>query len=204
MTNMRLKAILIPLLIVITAAFLGSGYAIHSLRSTKQEYTIQNACWRVNKKMDLQDSHQRALVAMIGLFALRESEVLYFVASEDSEGRPLDAQYDYVLEGLEMDARYWSYTLYGADFFLVKNEANKFGFNMDNVQYDEAPAHEEYPSNRKKTYTIQISSTPKTHNWLPSSKEGQFHINLRMYNPEKSVYENLDSISLPTIRRIEQ
>lgn len=192
--------------LLLLCMLLGGGYAIYSLSAKiqKQDYAIENGCWRVNEKMDLTDLHQRALIARIGLFALRESEVLYFVASKDSDGQPLDAKYDYVLEGLELDTRYWSYTLYGDDFFLVKNEADKFGFNLDNVQYDAPPEHLEYPATSKKSYQINISSKTKNTNWLPSGEAGNFHITLRMYNPAPSVYENLAKIELPTIRRIEQ
>ncbi len=201
-----LKSIFSILGFLLLCILLGGGYALYSLRAKvqKQDYAMQNGCWRVNEKMDLTDMHQRALIARIGLFALRKSEVLYFVASKDSDGQSLDAQYDYVLEGLELDTRYWSYTLYNADYFLVKNEANKFGFNLDNIQYDAPPEHLEYPKASKKSYQITISSTPKTANWLPSGKAGNFHITLRMYNPAPSVYENLANVELPTIRRIEQ
>jgi hypothetical protein len=166
---------------------------------------IQNGCWSVNPKMDLTDRYQRALISMIGLFALRESEVLYFIASQDSDGQPLSSEYNYILEGTAPDTRYWSYTLYGEDYFLVKNEANKFGFNLNNIQYlPDSSNLPELPKNTRKNHQISISSEPKGDNWLPCGNEQQFYINLRMYNPSPSVYQHLESVYLPKIKRVEQ
>lgn len=78
--------------IILLSLIIGGGAAIFQLKQTtgSSDFMIQNGCWRVNPKMDLKSNDfQRSLVAMIGLFALRESEVLYFVASSDSDGRPL-------------------------------------------------------------------------------------------------------------------
>ncbi|RMG82230.1 MAG: DUF1214 domain-containing protein, partial [Bacteroidetes bacterium] len=126
-----------------------------------------------------------------------------FVASEDSDGQPLSAEYDYLLEGPAPDARYWSYTLYGADYFLVKNDAGRYGFNLDNIAYEQTdPDNPEMPRNDRKNHQIYISSTPKEKNWLPAGDEKQFHLTLRMYNPSPAVYEHLGTVPLPIIRRL--
>jgi len=76
----------------------------------------------------------------------------------------------------------------GAVYFLVKNDDNIHAINKENFDINKP---------------IIISSKRKEVNWLPSGNEKKFHITLRIYNPEKDVYENLESIKLPEIKRIE-
>lgn len=202
MTRSIIK-IAIALLISIA---IGGGYALHELRSstTRDTFIIKNGCWRVNEVMDLKDKYQRARIALVGLFALRESEVLYFVAHEDADGNPLNSKYDYFIEGPAPDARYWSYTVYGHDFFLIQNKLDRYGYNLDDIEYIDVSDNPEMPSNTAGYHQIALSSESKEGNWLPTGDEHQFYINLRMYNPAPSVYNNLSAVELPTIKRIDK
>jgi len=139
--------------------------------------------------MDLKDSYQRAYISRIGVFALDEKEALYFLSSKDNDGNPLRSDFDYQIIGTPPKGRYWSYTLYGEDYFLVKNDANIYTINKENLTKDKP---------------IMVSSTKKDINWLPSGNETKFHITLRVYNPDESVYKNLESLELPTIKKIEK
>lgn len=194
--------------VILLSLIIGGGAAIFQLKQTtgSSDFMIQNGCWRVNPKMDLKSNDfQRSLVAMIGLFALRESEVLYFVASSDSDGRPLSSDYDYELVGSSPDARYWSYTIYGEDHFLIPNEQEVYSFNLDDIIYiAKDTLNPEIDQQSKKAYTINISSDSKSENWLPSGNEDELHILLRMYNPSPAVYNNLAGIALPEIKRIDK
>ena len=182
---------LIPLILFFISLFTGSYLAISNLKSSTEQrkLSIKNGNWIVNPKMDLKDNYQRAYIARIGVFALDEKEALYFLASQDDKGRLLSSKYDYQIIGSAPKGRYWSYTLYGKNYFLVKNKVNKFGINKENFD----------PNNN-----IIISSTEQKNNWLPSGNEKQFHITLRLYNPSEKVYKNLESIKLPIIRRLEK
>ena len=184
------KLIIIPSLIIVSF-FIGAFIAISNLKSSteKRNLSIKNGNWIVNPKMDLKNDYQRAYIARIGLFALDEKEALYFLSSKDDKGRLLSSEYDYELIGMAPKGRYWSYTLYGDDYFLVKNKVNKFGINKENFD---------------PKYNIIISSKEQKHNWLPSGNEKQFYITLRLYNPSEKVYKNLESIKLPIIRRLEK
>lgn len=190
--------------IIVLSILIGGAYAFYDITTIARSkgFMQQNGCWRFNPVMDLEDKHQRALIAKVGLFALRESEVLYFVASEDSDGNPLNAQNDYVLEGNNLDARYWSYTMYGHDYFLVPNDAKIYGYNLESIKYLPIDTASTYSEDIPKSYQIHLSSQPKGENWLPSGNEEQFHITLRMYQPAPAVYENPTSVSLPTIKKI--
>lgn len=198
------KRILTILALLVSCGILGGGYAFYSLKSQSKGkvLSLQNGCWTVNQSMALEDSKQRALVAIAGLFALRESEVLYFVARADSDGDPLRSDQDYILEGPAPNARYWSYTMYGHDYFLIDNPKNVYGFNMDDIQYIEDSDNPEMPANLMGNHQVTLSSTAKGENWLPTGNEDQFYVTLRMYNPSPEVYNNLESVDLPTIKKI--
>ena len=182
---------LIPLILFFISLFTGSYLAISNLKSSTEQrkLSIKNGNWIVNPKMDLKDNYQRAYIARIGVFALDEKEALYFLASQDDKGRLLSSKYDYQIIGSAPKGRYWSYTLYGKKYFLVKNKVNKFGINKENFDPNK---------------NIIISSKEHKNNWLPSGNEKQFHITLRLYNPSEEVYKNLESIKLPIIRRLEK
>ena len=152
--------------------------------------------------MDLEDSKQRALISLASLFALRETEVLYFIASKDNEGNPLSSKYKYILEGSTPNARYWSYTIYGNNFFLIDNPENIYGYNMDNIQYIDESNNPELPSNRLGNHQITLSSKRHGDNWLPTGSEEQLYITLRMYNPSPMVSNNLAHVPLPIIKKI--
>jgi hypothetical protein len=182
--------IIIPILVLLSI-IIGGYTAIKKINSSIQnnEFSIKNGNWKVNPNMDLKDSYQRAYISRIGVFALDEKEALYFLSSKDNDGNPLRSDFDYQIIGTPPKGRYWSYTLYGEDYFLVKNDANIYTINKENLTKDKP---------------IMVSSTKKDINWLPSGNETKFHITLRVYNPDESVYKNLESLELPTIKKIEK
>tara|TARA_B110000503_G_scaffold45225_1_gene73905 strand:+ start:88261 stop:88836 length:576 start_codon:yes stop_codon:yes gene_type:complete len=186
----KIKLIIIPTLIIVSF-LIGIFVAVSNINSSAQnnEFSIKNGNWIVNPNMDLQNNFQRAYVSRIGVFALDEKEALYFLSNKDSKGRILSSKYDYEIIGIPPTCRYWSYTLYGENYFLVKNKINKFSINKENFE---------------ESHSIMISSSKKKINWLPSANEKQFHITLRLYNPNKEVYSNIEVLELPIIKRIEK
>ena len=190
LSNKMKNNIIIPILVLLSI-IIGGYTAISNINSSTQnnEFSIKNGNWKVNPNMDLKDSYQRAYISRIGVFALDDKEALYFLSSKDSDGNPLTSDFDYQIIGTPPKGRYWSYTLYGEDYFLVKNDANIYTINKENLTKDKS---------------ILVSSSKKDINWLPSGNETKFHITLRVYNPDESVYKNLESLELPIIKKIEK
>ena len=190
LSNKMKNNIIIPILVLLSI-IIGGYTAISNINASTQnnEFSIKNGNWKVNPNMDLKDSYQRAYISRIGVFALDEKEALYFLSSKDNDGNPLRSDFDYQIIGTPPKGRYWSYTLYGEDYFLVKNDANIYTINKENLTKDKP---------------IMVSSTKKDINWLPSGNETKFHITLRVYNPDESVYKNLESLDLPIIKKIEK
>jgi len=190
LSNKMKNKIIIPILILLSI-IIGGYVAITKINSSVQnnEFSIKNGNWTVSPNMDLKDSYQRAYISRIGVFALDEKEALYFLSSKDNNGNPLSSDFDYQIIGTPPIGRYWSYTLYGEDYFLVKNDTNIYTINKKNLVRDKP---------------IIVSSSKKDINWLPSGNETKFHITLRIYNPGENVYKNLESLELPVIKKIEK
>ncbi len=200
-----LKLLGVVLIIIVISMFIGGGLALNGLTNEDRHtsFMIYNGAWRVNPVMDLTNTYQRALIAKVGLFALRETEVIYFTAVVDSDGNSLDAQFDYILEGSIPEARYWSYTIYGKDNFLIPNHQRIYGYNQETIAFTPIDSTNlELLQSGQRTYRILISQFEKKGNWLPSGSNDQFVIVLRLYNPSTHVYNNLGSVPLPSIKRI--
>ena len=201
------------LLTGVISLFCGVGLAMLGISNLGKNATFiqYNGPWRVNPKMDLQNPKQRAFIAKVGLFALRESEVLYFTASVDSEGQPLSSEHNYVIEGVEPEARYWSFTLYGSDNFLIANKERIFGMNQNSLEFGSAVDSDfAMTAQVRRPFKFYIGGGKDVgegggdegENWIPSGSEKQLHLTLRMYNPEPVVYENLTEYALPSIKKL--
>lgn len=191
-----MKKIGFPILFLLLGILLGSGYAIYKINNAANDPSLilKNGVWRGFPDMDLAASDiQRAYIGKIGLLALRESEVMYYVASQDSEGNPLNHQHDYKLTGNNLNARYWSFTLYDGDHFLIPNETNTYSMNLDNITFTDST---------RTSYEIIISPNQQSKNWIPSGKGENMSILLRLYNPHESVYNNKTTTPLPQLEKI--
>lgn len=187
---------LIRLALAIGAALvLGLGSAYYAVSAGLSGGEIANGPWRTSLVTGSQqaDLYTRARVAVGGLLALAPSETVYWNADVDAAGRPLDARCDYRVEGEELPARWWSVTAYGADHFLIPNDAGRYSFSQTTLA--RAPGG---------PWTMTVSAESKPGNWLPSGRagaSGPFALTLRLYNPSPELYEQAASVRLPRIER---
>jgi hypothetical protein len=130
----------------------------------------------------------RARVARHALLGLTREEAVYYVASRDSEGRPLSADATYRVRGGGIPARWWSITAYGSDYFLIPNEQGRYSFNSETVSRDDDGG-----------FAFVISRTPRPGDWLPLGEAERFDLLLRLYNPEGRA----TAADLPVIERVE-
>lgn len=153
---------------------------------------IHNGPWRTSAGVGSADAnlYERAAVAVAGLYGLAKEETIYYTAFTDSDGQELNGRCDYTLSGRPFPTRWWSLTMYGADYYLVENPANIYSRHAGNLEFE--PDH---------SYMVQISAQAKPHNWLPTPANGEFSITLRLYNPEAAIHEHLGSVQLPSIQR---
>ncbi len=183
------------ILLVLIGLLVGSGIAYYRIHNwTGKDATIVNGPWQGNNLAEVgKNQLLTARIAVATLYALNPSEVIYLVAQTDSKGEELSSENDYVIKGVPLDARYWSITLYGEDYFLVANDADRFSYNLHNVKYE-----------GDSSLIINISSLKKDHNWLPNGKTGKFYLTIRMYHPQEHVYKDIESVQLPTIEKLKK
>ncbi|MEM7371143.1 MAG: DUF1214 domain-containing protein [Bacteroidota bacterium] len=184
------------ILILIVGLVAGAGaaiVAIHAQMSSMAD-TFRNGQWQYFPSMDLEvNPVLRAAIARSALFAVRESEVLYFLLDKDDQGLALSSHAVYELKGRKLQSRYWSICLYGEDHFLVDNSEDRYSYNQENIQYTKEDSS---------AFLIRISARPQAGNWLPSGEEETFSLILRLYHPDPSVYQNIATTSLPTLKKV--
>lgn len=210
---------------------LGLMSAAGVLRMGVQATWVHNGPWRTSLTTGSSKANMytRASVAVAGLFALNKTEAMYFVASNDSEGKTLQSRCTYRIQGISMQARWWSITLYGSDFFLINNPKNRYSFTMRDLQphlfatkqqptsvpagksSKPVPSKTKSQPVSKSNWSFVISPKPPKKKqpshykgWLSTgqSKHSQMYLNLRMYHASPSVVKALKTTQLPTIQRL--
>jgi hypothetical protein len=155
---------------------------------------ISNGPWRmsaVTGSMDA-DLYTRAIVAVTGLFALNRTETIYFSAEESNTHQRLSARCTYAVEGKALDARWWSVTAYADDNFLIPNPAQRFSYNMGNLN-----------GGADGSFRILVSPTEQQGHWLPTGGgSGGFSLLLRLYNPSSVLFANPAIVTLPSIAQV--
>jgi len=191
---MKLKPLFEVLAIVLVALVIGVGSAVWVIDSFAKVQMIKDGAWTSNPSVGSVQANMyiRATIARIALFALSKTEALYYNAFTDEEGEPLRPECDYIIEGGDLPARWWSITAYDKDHFLIPNALNRYSYNMKNLRRDE-----------QGRYKIHLSQTPKDLNWLPAAKEGTMSLTLRAYNPAPDLRENMGNAELPKIRKVD-
>jgi hypothetical protein len=181
------------LVIVLVALVIGIGSAVWVITSFSPAKAIKARVWSTNTLIGSVQAnlYLRAYIARTGLFALSKSEALYYSAFTDEDGEPLRAECDYVIEGADLPARWWSITAYGKDHFLIPNPLNLYSYNMKNLRRDS-----------QGRYKISLSQTPKDENWLPAAKEGTMSLVLRAYKPAPALLDNVGNADLPKITKV--
>ena len=149
------------------------------------------------------DYFDRAAGALEGLFVHDREEAVYFSTYEDGDARLLDGKNNYVLHFDKdeipptLQNGFWSITMYGADFQLVKNPMDRFsiGDRTKGLTYNADGSLDIY---------VQSAAPPgKESNWLPSPPSGLFRLNYRIYLPSEAA-RNPSTLSnyLPPLRKV--
>ena len=137
------------------------------------------------------DARTRAIVARRGILALPSTETVYWNATTDSDGQPLDGSCTYAMTGKEMDARWWSVTLYDKAGFLIANPAGIWSFSGASIGEEE----------RGGWRVVVGPARPATGHWLPSKQGQGFELTLRMYNPGPGFRASPATAVLPGLKK---
>lgn len=170
----------------------GTALAITQVRGGNLGQQVTNGPWSANTDQGTADASAltRARVALFGLLALPAKEAMYFLARTDSDGAPLNGQCTYKVSGGEMDARWWSITLYKGEGWLVKNAANRWSVAGN------APARD-----AKGNWSFTVSPTKSEDVWLPTGGTPKFDLTMRTYHPQGGLLNNPARARMPTIKK---
>ena len=171
----------------------GGGLAWRATGSGFDQGAITNGSWSTSLTYGTTsaDPLTRAAVARRGLLALPKTETVYWAASTDSDGNPLDGSCTYAMTGKALDSRWWSVTFYDRAGYLVANPARIFSFSGASIAPEE-----------KVGWKVTIGpNKPASGHWLPSAKGQAFELTLRMYNPGEAFMKDPKAAELPVLKK---
>lgn len=190
-------AVLIFLALAFAGAAGGALLARSRLRSNAGDNPdeIQIGAWTTNKLAGSSAANAltRARIAIHGILAMHRQETIYFFASKDDLGNPLDPNLDWEISGRGFDCRWWSFTLYDEEYQLIESLSRRYSVHSDNV----VPEPDD-------SYRIVISRGNPGDNWLASGNAGRLMVTIRLYNPSPAILADVRSVALPSIRQIEK
>jgi hypothetical protein len=193
--------VILAQLIFLALAFAGAAggalLARRRLRSNAGDNPdeIQIGAWTMNKLAGSSAANAltRARIAIHGILAMHRQETIYFFASKDDLGHPLDPNADWEIRGRGFDCRWWSFTLYDEEYQLIESLSRRYSVHSDNVVPE--------PDG---SYRIVISRGNPGDNWLASGNARRLMVTIRLYNPSPAILADVRSVALPSIRQIEK
>ena len=127
----------------------------------------------------------RTAANLVGIWANSATEVVYFIATSDADGQPLDGRHTY---RIRFDANhlpdtvvnsYWSIVLVSLpDYRVVPNQNDRYNLN----------SYSDLTINDDGTLDLTFGPTDESsNNWLPTPPLGAFSLTLRTYVPKTIV-----------------
>jgi hypothetical protein len=178
----------------VLATAIAAGLAAWSVSAAlnRPGRSIRNGPWTTSLTVGSAGAglYERARIAAHGLWALDSSEVIYYTAMTDSQGRPLEHGATYRIEGSDPDTRWWSITAYNNDHF-IPNPLDRYSYSKTTVT-----------RRADGGWVITLARERAEPNWLPAGEEpGTLVLTLRCYNPGTKLAADPAGIALPTITR---
>jgi hypothetical protein len=130
------------------------------------------------------DYLQRATVTFVGLGANQLADAIYPLLLTDADGKSLSGEGQYVIhfdkDELPPAEAFWSITLYNMDGFAVPNPLNRANLSSwMPLTYNADGSLDLYVQS-------ESPGKDKEANWLPSPKDKQWNLTMRLYAPEPS------------------
>jgi len=136
------------------------------------------------------DPYTRAHIARTGALQLGQSEGLEFVASTDSQGRPLDRACTYRVHGTTPVASFWTLVAEAQD-----------GTNIARSEGEEAMHSARLARNEDGTAVIFVGKRLSPLNWLEITGDGPFSLALTLYDTAAFGGVGSGADTLPAIDR---
>ena len=178
---------------LLMALGLGLGSAYVALQGDPPFGSLQLGPWRTWPKLGSPeaDPYMRAILARRGVIPLGIGEGLALSATEDSEGRRLEANCSYRIGSVTPGARLWTLSLYDREGKPPMSDLGRSGFTSAEIL-----------RNADDTFTVNLSRELKPGNWLQLPESGHFSVVLRFYDTPAAAGANLDADDVPAIERL--
>ena len=153
---------------------------------------VRAGAWTVRTEagQPIADPYTSAYVARIGHIPLKIEEAVYFYASKDDEGAPLDLACTYTLTGPNLRSAWWSISAHLPDGNVIPNPAKRYSFTHASLLFDE-----------DQTFKLSISPQAQAGNWLPLAGTGSFVLVLRLHGPAPDYVRAPETTPVPAIER---
>ena len=188
-------AVVVAILLALAGVAAGALLARQRLRlhGGNNPDELRVGAWTINTLAGSKAANAltRARIAISGILALDRKETVYYFCHSDHSGAPLDPDGDWEIVGRPFDCRWWSFTLYDEEHFLVDNPARRYSVHSDNVVF-----------NADGSYRIVVSRNQHGANWLSAGNAKKISLTLRLYNPSDAVLNNLGGVKMPVVRRL--
>jgi hypothetical protein len=141
------------------------------------------------------DPYARAHFARLGALPLSSDISRTYVAQQDSDARSLYSSCDYVIEGHDFKATWWSLTVFDDDGALIANSASRYSFSRDTVAIG--------PDGR---FVVSLARDARPGNWLPTGGAGRLAVMLVLQDAGGSIADDaltvVEGEQLPSIARV--
>lgn len=141
------------------------------------------------------DPYTRAHFARSGMLALSTEVARTYVARTDSDGERLHSSCEYLIEGQDLAAQWWSLTAFDDRGALIPNIAGRHAFTSQTMTIA-----------ADGRYVVALSRDARPGNWLPTGGAGRIALVLEIVEARVSTLASTaddDADTLPEIRRVQ-
>ena len=149
--------------------------------------------WTAAARSDA-DPYTRAHFARTGTLPLSTDVAQTFLAKTDSDGQKLHSSCEYVVDGRDLSAAWWSLSVFDDKGRLISNPAQRYAFTSETIA--KAPDG---------SFTVALARDARPSNWLPTSGAGRLSLILTVLDAKgqgQSASGATNSLTLPMIRRV--
>jgi hypothetical protein len=155
--------------------------------------SVTIGAWAVATKAGATDAdpYTRASLARSGEVPLALGEGLQLIARVDDAGRPLNPRCVYRVGPRAPTARYWTLGVVDSKGFPIENPAGRYVLRSSEILRKAGGE-----------FSIYVSATAHSGNWLPVGAPGAFALVLRLYDsPLGATIGGIDKAAAPEIAR---
>ena len=170
----------------------GLGSSWYMIEKGARMTTIRSGPWVAWKSAGRADAdpYTRAHFLRRGMLPISSSLAVTYQAASDSEGKTLYSSCDYIIEGEEPKAAFWSLAVFDDAGHLIPNPAERYAFNSATIM-----------RSANSQLDIRLSRSARPGNWLPTGGGGRISLVFTLEEPRAGTDE-AHAPQLPAIRRL--